>query len=39
LVNEEVDFYKAVTTEDIQRIAKDFLKESNSTTLYYKAKK
>lgn len=39
LVNEEVDFYKAVTTEDIQRIAKEFLKESNSTTLYYKAKK
>ena len=39
LVNEEVGFYKAVTTEDIQRIAKEFLKESNSTTLYYKAKK
>lgn len=39
LVNEEVDFYKAVTTEDIQRIAKEFLKESNSTTLYYNAKK
>jgi len=39
LVNEEVDLYNAVKIEDIQRIAKEFLNESNSSTLYYKAKK
>lgn len=35
LVNKEKDKIDAVSTEDIRRVAKDVLKESNSSVLYY----
>ena len=38
LVNQEGDRINAVTTADIQRAAKDIIKESNSGVMYYKAK-
>lgn len=38
LVNQEGDRINAVTTADIQRVAKDIIKESNSGVMYYKEK-
>lgn len=35
LINTELEKYKAVTREDIQRVAKKYLVQSNSVTLYY----
>jgi zinc protease len=39
LVNEEGDRIDAVTREDIQRVAGSILQESNSSVMYYHAKK
>lgn len=39
LVNLEGEKLNAVTTGDIQRVAKSFLQESNSSVMYYRAKK
>jgi zinc protease len=35
LINEELEFYKAVDATDIQRIASEILNETNCSTLYY----
>ena len=35
LINTELEKYSAVTREDIMRVAKKYLIESNSVTLYY----
>lgn len=35
LINSQLDKYNAVTKEDIQRVAKTYLTEDNSVTLYY----
>ena len=35
LINTELEKYKAVTKEDIRRVAKKYLNQSNSVTLYY----
>jgi zinc protease len=35
LINEELEFYRAVDATDIQRIASEILMESNCSTLYY----
>lgn len=37
LMNEEFKRYQDVTTEDLQRIAKDVLKDTNSNTIWYLA--
>ncbi|HYC87190.1 MAG TPA: pitrilysin family protein [Chryseosolibacter sp.] len=37
LVNDEAKRIRAVTTEDIQRVAATVLKEANTSTMYYKA--
>ena len=37
-INFELDKYQAVKCSDIQRVANDILKNSNSTTLYYQKK-
>ncbi len=39
LINTELEKYRAVTREDIQRVAKKYLVQSNSVTLYYLPKK
>ena len=39
LINTELEKYRAVTREDIQRVAKKYLVRSNSVTLYYLPKK
>ena len=39
LINTELEKYKAVTREDIMRVAKTYLVQSNSVTLYYLPKK
>ncbi len=39
LINTELERYRAVTKEDIQRVAKQYLKETNRVTLYYVPKK
>jgi zinc protease len=39
LVNEEGDQINAVTLDDIQRVAGSILRESNSSVMYYRAKK
>ena len=39
LVNEEGEKINAVTQADVKRVAGDILKESNSSVMYYKAKK
>lgn len=39
LVNEEIQHFEAVSSEEVQMVAKKYLKESNSSVLYYKAKK
>jgi zinc protease len=39
LINTELENYRAVTREDIMRVAKKYLNESNSVTLYYLPKK
>ncbi|MBR3609243.1 MAG: insulinase family protein [Bacteroidales bacterium] len=36
-INEEVDKYRKVTPQQIMEVAKNYLKPSNSTTLYYQA--
>lgn len=38
-VNEEGALIEAVTADDVQRVAKEVLREENSNVLYYKAKK
>ncbi len=38
LANTEVDEYLKVTAQDIQRVAKNYLKSSNCSVLYYHAK-
>lgn len=38
LANRQVEFYEAVTAEQIQSIAKDIFRKENSNTLYYHAK-
>ncbi len=35
LINSEIDKYMAVTKDDIQRVAKDYLVKENRTVLYY----
>jgi predicted Zn-dependent peptidase len=35
LINNEIDRYRQVTREDIQRVAQKYLTEDNRTTLYY----
>lgn len=35
LINEELEFYRAVDATDIQRIASEILNETNCSTLYY----
>jgi len=37
-INSELNKYQAVKSDDIQRVANDILKNSNSTTLYYQKK-
>jgi zinc protease len=37
LVNEEPAIIRSVTTEDIQRVAREILREDNASVLYYKA--
>ena len=37
LMNEEFKRYQDVTTGDLQRIAKDVLKDTNSNTIWYLA--
>jgi predicted Zn-dependent peptidase len=39
LINTELEKYKAVTREDIMRVSKTYLVQSNSVTLYYLPKK
>jgi zinc protease len=39
LVNEEIKRIESVTTADIGRVAKDILQDSNSSVMYYYAKK
>jgi predicted Zn-dependent peptidase len=39
LINQEVENYKKVSVEDIERVAKEYLIDSNASTLYYRAKK
>jgi zinc protease len=36
LVNKESEMIEAVTTQDIQRVANQILKEDNSSVMYYK---
>lgn len=36
-INQEVDLYKAVTTDDLQRIANEILTPENCSELYYQA--
>ena len=38
MINEEVDKIRAVTADEIMKVAVDILKEENSSTLYYNAK-
>lgn len=38
-VNSEIDKYRAVTTSDLQKTAKNLFKKTNCSTLYYLAKK
>ena len=35
LINKEIDRYMSVTREDISRVAREYLSESNRTVLYY----
>jgi zinc protease len=37
LVNREIEFIEAITTDDVQNVAKNIFTENNSSTLYYKA--
>jgi zinc protease len=37
LVNKEIELIEAVSADDIQRVARKILNDSNSNTLYYKA--
>jgi len=37
LVNKEIENVERVTTSDIQRVAKEILREENSSVMYYKA--
>ena len=37
LMNEEFQRYQQVTTSDLQRVAKEVLRESNSNTIWYMA--
>jgi zinc protease len=37
LVNKEIEKVESVTANDIQRVAKEILKEENSSVMYYKA--
>ena len=39
LINTELEKYRAVTREDIKRIANKYLVQNNSVTLYYLPKK
>ncbi len=39
LINQEIDKYSEVTTEDLLRISKNIFKPENSSTIYYYAKK
>ncbi|MBL0741546.1 M16 family metallopeptidase [Chryseolinea lacunae] len=39
LVNEEAKLINAVTTADVQRVAKNILREENSSVMYYHAEK
>jgi zinc protease len=39
LVNEEGEKIKRVTQEDIQRVAKDILREENASVLYYRSQR
>ncbi|MCF8336100.1 MAG: insulinase family protein [Bacteroidales bacterium] len=38
-INQEIENYKKVTTDDIQRVSRYLLDEKNTNTLYYHAKK
>ncbi|MGM0530951.1 MAG: M16 family metallopeptidase [Bacteroidota bacterium] len=38
-INQEIDNYRKITTDDIQRVSSYLLDEKNSNTLYYHAKK
>ena len=38
LVNKQIDFYEAVTSDKILNIAQDVFRKENSNTLYYHAK-
>jgi hypothetical protein len=37
-INQEIQNYREVTTDDILRVGKDLLDEKNTSTLYYHAK-
>jgi zinc protease len=39
LTNKQVDLYRAVTAEDIQKTAAGIFTESNSNVLFYRSKK
>ncbi|SMG23832.1 zinc protease [Marivirga sericea] len=39
LVNEEIDFVKAVSTKDIKDASNEILRDENCSTIYYKSKK
>jgi zinc protease len=38
LINTEIEYYKAITVADIQRVARLIFRKENSSVLYYKAK-
>ena len=38
LVNKQIDFYEAVTKDEIQTIAQSVFRKENSNTIYYHAK-
>jgi hypothetical protein len=39
LINQEIDFYNAVTKEGIHRVANEIFRNENCSTLYYLAKR
>jgi zinc protease len=39
IVNQEVEHIQAVTVEDIKRVAREMLRDENSSVMYYRAKK